>query len=377
MNKKLLSIFILTIVFFLIPFSFVKAEETCDWLFTHRLEQNTIYRQGTASVKWELVSVASCEALNGKISDEALCKEPKPETKTHDPNSWLSNDDKEILEEKVVCCCKKPTTSMIKGTTRWVNPFDNLQVKIPGLKRFSQPKCYIGENGKTICENTWIGEYIKGIYNYAIGIVGILAVLALSIGGVVWLTSGGNTNTITKAKTWITGGITGLILTLASFTLLKIVNPELTSFKPLKTQLLTTVKDCPPKPKNCAKDALYCVPCKNCIDITNLGIEVKDGQGVNEAVGEKLRNAYENMDNKNWRITESWPPVICHESSCHANGTCVDIALTPPSNTVDCEEVNNLINDLENFGFNVLNEYTQCDGTETEKTTGGHLHISL
>jgi len=82
----------------------------------------------------------------------------------------------------------------------------------------------------------WIGEYIRGIYQYAIGIVGILAAIVLMWGGVMWLTSGGNTGQVSEAKEWIKASLTGLVIALSSYTILYIINPDLTTFKSLNIE---------------------------------------------------------------------------------------------------------------------------------------------
>ena len=79
----------------------------------------------------------------------------------------------------------------------------------------------------------WLGLYIKAIYQYAIGIVGILAAVVLMFGGLLWLTAGGNTGQVTEAKEWIKASLTGLILALSSYMILYVVNPDLTIFQPL------------------------------------------------------------------------------------------------------------------------------------------------
>ncbi|MCG2690830.1 pilin [Candidatus Parcubacteria bacterium] len=82
-----------------------------------------------------------------------------------------------------------------------------------------------------------IGEYIKSIYKYAIGAVGILAAVVLMFGGIIWITAGGSAERIGEAKAWITASLTGLILALCSYMILYTVNPNLVNFKitPVKT----------------------------------------------------------------------------------------------------------------------------------------------
>lgn len=105
----------------------------------------------------------------------------------------------------------------------------DIQIDINGLKnKFTKPTV---ENG-TLSIN-WIGEYISAIYKYSIGIVGILAAVILMVGGIIWLTAGGNASMVTEAKAWITASLTGLILALCSYTILYQVNPNLLKFKPI------------------------------------------------------------------------------------------------------------------------------------------------
>lgn len=108
----------------------------------------------------------------------------------------------------------------------------DLQISIPGLTGFSDPQ--ICADDKTKMCIPWIGEYIAGIYKYAVGIVGILATVVLMWGGLIWLTAGGNAAHVTEAKTWIGASITGLVLVLCSYMILYEINPDLTRFSPIR-----------------------------------------------------------------------------------------------------------------------------------------------
>lgn len=89
----------------------------------------------------------------------------------------------------------------------------------------------------------WIGEYITAIYNYAIGIVGILAAVVLMFGGILWLTAGGSAEKIGNAKSWIGAALTGLVLTLASYMILNTINPDLLKFKPIEVLITPDVSE--------------------------------------------------------------------------------------------------------------------------------------
>lgn len=72
---------------------------------------------------------------------------------------------------------------------------------------------------------------ISGFYKYGLGVAGILATIMLAFGGITWLSSGGNASQIQRAKQYITGALTGLVLGLLSYTMLYIVNPDIVELK--------------------------------------------------------------------------------------------------------------------------------------------------
>ncbi len=153
----------------------------------------------------------------------------------------------------------------------------NPQISIPDSqfqkvecdKKTMTPEEY-AKCGYTVTERT-IGEYIQAIYNYAIGIVGILAAVVLMWGGVVWLTSGGSAERVKSAKSWIGAALSGLVLVLTSYLILNTINPDLVNFKPLK---MADVK----------KDGLEDISCKNysteSICISAVGCKWKDGKCI-------------------------------------------------------------------------------------------------
>ena len=95
---------------------------------------------------------------------------------------------------------------------------------------------YTFQSGDTTTGN--IANYVRAIYKYAIGIVGILAAVVLMIGGVMWIVAGGSSTMIGEAKAWIGASLTGLLLALMSYLILATVNPALVD---LKTSAVGTV----------------------------------------------------------------------------------------------------------------------------------------
>jgi hypothetical protein len=72
-----------------------------------------------------------------------------------------------------------------------------------------------------------IAMYIKAVYTYAVGAVGILAAVMLMVGGLRWILAGGNSSSISEAKDIIFASISGLVLVMTSYLILNQINPNL------------------------------------------------------------------------------------------------------------------------------------------------------
>jgi hypothetical protein len=121
--------------------------------------------------------------------------------------------------------------SQSNGT--WTIP--DLQIKIPGVAFTGAVSC-TGEGAggvKTGCQIPWIWQYVVGVYNYAINIVGLVAVVVMMIGGFIWITAGGNTARVGEAKNYIGASLMGLLIALASYTILYYINPNITKYTPI------------------------------------------------------------------------------------------------------------------------------------------------
>lgn len=91
------------------------------------------------------------------------------------------------------------------------------------------------------CEIGWIGEYISGIYRYGVSMAVILAVVAVMVGGFVWLASGGSPDKIKTAKSIIGSAFAGLFLALFSFVILQTINPRLVNLDSLKIEVIKKI----------------------------------------------------------------------------------------------------------------------------------------
>ncbi|MCD4693740.1 pilin [bacterium] len=102
----------------------------------------------------------------------------------------------------------------------------NPNVSIPGADDFQH-----GTNKQLSRSTQPIADYMKALYNWGIGIVGVLAGVVLIIAGMMWLTAGGNNTQVEAAKKWIGGALSGLVLALGSYFILFQINPELVKFR--------------------------------------------------------------------------------------------------------------------------------------------------
>lgn len=109
------------------------------------------------------------------------------------------------------------------------------RIRIPGVSFTAKEDLkQIEDDGNTYLSIPFLGEYISSVYQYAIVVIGILAVIMIIIAGFQWVMSAGNSDGIASAKNRITGAVIGLIIALGSYTLLFTINPELVQFRNLR-----------------------------------------------------------------------------------------------------------------------------------------------
>lgn len=109
-----------------------------------------------------------------------------------------------------------------------------LGIPIPGLPvEFSKLE-FQGPQGGRYLLIPWLAQYIVGVVNFLLGIVLLVATVMIIAAGFMWLMAGGAPEKITDAKKRITNAVIGLTLALATYLLLNLINPKLTSFEALK-----------------------------------------------------------------------------------------------------------------------------------------------
>lgn len=81
--------------------------------------------------------------------------------------------------------------------------------------------------GTSITSNTTLPAIIKYIYLFSLGIVGVVALLAMIIGAAQYVMSAGNPSKASDAKDRIYSAILGIIILIASVLILRTINPDL------------------------------------------------------------------------------------------------------------------------------------------------------
>ena len=83
-----------------------------------------------------------------------------------------------------------------------------------------------------------LSQYVIGLYNFLLSIVGIVAVMMLIIGGMKYITAAGNASVIGDAKDTIWNAIFGLLLALLSWVIVSTINPDVLYIKDPATGLI-------------------------------------------------------------------------------------------------------------------------------------------
>lgn len=95
----------------------------------------------------------------------------------------------------------------------------DLSVPIPGF-----------DSSIDVTETT-LGDYVRALYVWFVGVAGIIAVVMTMWAGVRWITAAGNQSRIESARTTMNGAVIGLIILLTSYLLLTWINPALVTLR--------------------------------------------------------------------------------------------------------------------------------------------------
>lgn len=123
----------------------------------------------------------------------------------------------------------------------------NFTPQVPiGKTIFSGGQLKVGtyDESKGKMSSELLSKYIQALYNYGLGIAGILAAIVLMGGGLIWLTSGGESGRIAQAKNLIVGSVTGLIILFCSWIILNTINPDLLKLRSIETTVIKKMNYC-------------------------------------------------------------------------------------------------------------------------------------
>jgi hypothetical protein len=126
------------------------------------------------------------------------------------------------------CQALKTVEPTVKPATGVIKP--RLQIDIPG---FSFTDAVI-DKGELVLP--FLSDYIAGVYNFLVSIVGSVAAVMIMIGGFQYLTAGGDKKKVDDGKKRIQNAMLGLVLVLGSYALLYAINPGLVSFDALRVE---------------------------------------------------------------------------------------------------------------------------------------------
>lgn len=116
-------------------------------------------------------------------------------------------------------------------------PEFNFQIPIGVLKSLTLCET---KGGVLSCPG--IAKYVQVAYTFLVGFAAVLAVLAITWGGVQWLISRGESGKIQEARKIIGNAVVGLIIALLSYAGLYLINPDLTQFNPLTVKPITPIE---------------------------------------------------------------------------------------------------------------------------------------
>ena len=96
-------------------------------------------------------------------------------------------------------------------------------------------------SGADITSGKAIALYINTFYPWLVAFAAVLAVLAFTFAGILWLTAGGDQGRTTESKKIMTNALIGLILALGSYTFLAALGKDYVNFKPITVKPITPI----------------------------------------------------------------------------------------------------------------------------------------
>lgn len=203
---------------------------------------------------------------------------------------------------------------------------------------------------------------LTNVFNFGIAAAVVLALVMIIWGGIIKMTTD-SWQGQDEAKSKFENAGYGLGLALLSYLILYTINPCLVYFgdkSACNNQLLFA-----PPPAVIDETTGKPDECSHCVTIpSDSNVKCKPGVGcrLNVDLLMKLDTALKGQDTY---VTEGYPSTIPHQSPCHDDGTCADVALTNPT----IPNIMILNTNLTNAGLKPWYELSNIDPTGENKKT--------
>lgn len=246
-----------------------------------------------------------------------------------------------------------PTVSVIAGDSTYTY---TVLAPLPGT---TEGTCTYDSKGVASagCQTT-LQKYLPGAFSLAIGLSAVFAVVMIVLGGFQYMSSDAIQGK-EDGRNRIKNSVYGLVLVIAAYLILYTVNPNLLTLNltidaveinaqygtggqlaPIVDSLDIVARvrqNCPSCEVNVSTTYRLSeadqarLNCPTCAPMTGIPIANNATTNVNgtPALAASLAGLKNGLGTQGveWGVTEAYPPTIHHQSDCHFNGTCVDVAL--------------------------------------------------
>ena len=219
------SLFFITLLCSLFPLQGVFAASTCVCTTTEKDCQ-------TVFLPMENQSAAACTTTCKKIfADKFAVATFAEDTAAEVLYQQCTDAHKTFEAGKASASGTQPKAAKTESITPTLN------VQIPGLKfsdALSGPCSFNKE--ETCIKTNFLGDYLNAVYAFLIGAATVIAIVMIMIGGLQYTIGATNTTQVEKGKDRIKNAVTGLVLLLCVFMVLKTTNPQLVFLKIIELQ---------------------------------------------------------------------------------------------------------------------------------------------
>lgn len=115
------------------------------------------------------------------------------------------------------------------------------QISIPGTEFQQGTGVAVGEESGGIVRSDLLARYVSAAYTWGLSILGVIAVLMLMAGGIIWTTSFGDSGKIEQAKKMISGSLLGSFILVGAYFLLNTINPNLTNLPVIEMTVIKKI----------------------------------------------------------------------------------------------------------------------------------------